>query len=57
MLATPEDQPNDAQALDRALAADPAIGHVAAVHCEATSGILDPIASLAEVTARHGRRL
>jgi 2-aminoethylphosphonate-pyruvate transaminase len=57
VLETAEDQPNDPQALDRALAADPAIGHVAAVHCETTSGILNPIASLAEVTARHGRRL
>ena len=57
VLETPEDQPNDPQALDRALAADPAIGHVAAVYCETTSGILNPIASLAEVTLRHGRRL
>ena len=45
------------QALDRALAADPAISHVAAVQCETTSGILNPIESIAEVTARHGRRL
>jgi 2-aminoethylphosphonate-pyruvate transaminase len=57
VLETPEDQPNDPQALDRALAADPAISYVAAVHCETTSGILNPIAELAEVTARHRRRL
>jgi 2-aminoethylphosphonate-pyruvate transaminase len=52
---TPEDVPNDPEALDRALAADPAISHVAAVYCETTSGILNPIAALAEITARHGR--
>jgi len=52
---TPEDVPNDPEALDRALADDPEIGHVAAVHCETTSGILNPIEALAEVTARHGR--
>ena len=34
-----------------ALAADPAISHVAAVHCETTSGILNPIAAIAEVVA------
>ena len=56
-LETPEDQPNDPQALDRALAADPTISYVAAVQCETTSGILNPIAALAAVTAGRGRRL
>jgi 2-aminoethylphosphonate-pyruvate transaminase len=49
--------PADPEALERALAADPAISHVAAVHCETTSGILNPIEAIAEVTARHGRGL
>ncbi len=56
-LETPEDQPNDVAALDAALGDDPEITHVAAVHCETTSGILNPIEALAEVTARRGRRL
>ncbi len=56
-LRTPEDLPNDPGALDRALAEDPAITHVAVVHCETTSGILNPLYEIAEVTARHGRRL
>jgi 2-aminoethylphosphonate-pyruvate transaminase len=54
---TPEDVPADPKALDTALAADSAITHVAAVHCETTSGILNPIAALAEVVAKHGRAL
>ena len=54
---TPEDVPVDPQALDRALAADPDITHVAVVHCETTSGILNPIEAVAAVTARHGRAL
>ncbi|MHA1600973.1 MAG: 2-aminoethylphosphonate--pyruvate transaminase [Alphaproteobacteria bacterium] len=54
---TPEDVPVDPQALDRALAADTSITHVAVVHCETTSGILNPLAEVAEVTARHGRAL
>ncbi len=56
-LATPEDRPNDPAALDRALASDAAISHVAAVQCETTSGILNPIEEIAKVTARHRRRL
>ena len=56
-LETPEDVPNDPEALAAALAADPGISHVAAVHCETTSGVLNPLAEVAEVTARHGRRL
>lgn len=54
---TPEDVPVDPRVLDRSLAADPAIGHVAVVHCETTSGLLNPIEAVAEVTARHGRGL
>ena len=57
VLETPDDTPNDLAALDEALGADAAIGHVAAIHCETTSGILNPIAEIAEIVARHGRRL
>ncbi len=56
-LEVPEDTPTDLEALDQALAADDAISHVAAVHCETTSGILNPLPEIAEVVARHGRRL
>jgi 2-aminoethylphosphonate-pyruvate transaminase len=54
---TPEDRPVDPGALDAALAADPGITHVLVVHCETTSGILNPIEEVAAVTARRGRRL
>jgi 2-aminoethylphosphonate-pyruvate transaminase len=56
-LETPEDTPPDLAKLDRMLADDKAISHVFAVHCETTSGILNPIAEVAEIVARHGRRL
>ncbi len=56
-LETPEDTPPDLARLDRMLSDDKAISHVFAVHCETTSGILNPIAEVAEITARHGRRL
>jgi 2-aminoethylphosphonate-pyruvate transaminase len=54
---TPEDTPPDLAALDALLAGDKAITHVFAVHCETTSGILNPIAELAALVARRGRRL
>jgi 2-aminoethylphosphonate-pyruvate transaminase len=54
---TPEDTPPDLAEVDRLLAADAAISHVFAVHCETTSGILNPIAEIAALVARHGRRL
>ena len=54
---TPEDRPPDLAKLDAMLAADKAITHVFAVHCETTSGILNPIAETAALVAKHGRRL
>lgn len=56
-LETPEDVPPDPADLDAALVADPELSHVLVVHCETTSGILNPVAAIAEVTARHGRSL
>ncbi|MCH7931005.1 MAG: 2-aminoethylphosphonate--pyruvate transaminase [Proteobacteria bacterium] len=56
-IETPEDVPNDPAALDSALAADGSITHVAVIHCETTSGMLNPLAEVAAVTARHGRSL
>ncbi|MEO5336721.1 MAG: 2-aminoethylphosphonate--pyruvate transaminase [Magnetospirillum sp. WYHS-4] len=57
ILENPEDIPCDPVSLDAVLAADPTVTHVLAVHCETTSGVLNPIAALAEATARHHRRL
>jgi 2-aminoethylphosphonate-pyruvate transaminase len=54
---TPEDTPPSLGDVERLLASTPAITHVFAVHCETTSGILNPIAEIAALTARHGKRL
>jgi len=40
-----------------ALAADPDISHVVVVHCETSSGILNPIEEIAEVVQAAGRSL
>ena len=54
---TPEDTPPDLDAVERILDETPAITHVFAVHCETTSGILNPIDKIAALCARRGRRL
>lgn len=56
-LDWPENAPVDPQAVAAALATDPAIGHVALVHCETTTGLLNPLGAVAEVVAHAGRRL
>ena len=40
-----------------ALDADPGITHVALVHCETGTGVLNPLQEVARVTAQRGRRL
>jgi len=54
---TPENVPVDLAALDRRLGADPAMTHVALVWCETTTGLLNPLSAVADIVARHGRRL
>ena len=55
VLQTPEDTPVDPAVLDLALAKDKTITHVAVVHCETTTGILNPIVEVGRVVQRHGR--
>jgi len=50
-------EPPRAQEVESILAADADITHVAMVHCETSSGILNPLEEIAEVVARQGRRL
>ncbi len=56
-LECAEDQCPDLAALESLLAGDPAISHVAAVHCETTSGILNPLSEIAAIVAGQGRSL
>ncbi len=57
VLERPENMAIDPAELDAALAGDPAITHVAVIHCETTTGILNPIEQVAQITAAHGRSL
>ena len=53
-LRTPENIPNDPLALERALAADKTITHVALVHCETTSGLVNPMRDIAAAVKKRG---
>ena len=57
VLETDEAVPPTAAALAERLAAEPAITDVALVHCETTTGILNPLAELAAAVSQAGRRL
>ncbi len=57
IVETPEDTPVDIESADALLAADAGISHVAVVHCETTSGVINPVAQVAAMVARHGRSL
>jgi len=52
---TEEDQLPDLQTIESALTGDAAITHVAAVHCETTTGILNPIEAIGRIVKRAGR--
>jgi len=52
---TSEDQPPSIDALDQALTEDPDISHVLAVHCETTSGILNPVEEVVRTVKTHDR--
>ena len=54
---TAEDQPTTADDVERLLNADSAITHVALIHCETSTGILNPLHDIAQVVAKQGKRL
>ncbi len=56
-LRWPEATPVDPQAVGVALKADPAISHVLLVHCETTTGILNPLQAVADAVAAEDRAL
>ncbi len=56
-LDVAEDRHPTAAMVEDAFALDPAITHVAQVHCETGTGILNPLSEIAEACARHGKGL
>jgi 2-aminoethylphosphonate-pyruvate transaminase len=56
-LHWPEATPVNPQAVRAALKADPTISHVLLIHCETTTGILNPLQVVADTVAAEGRAL
>jgi len=54
-LGQAEIEPTDLGQVEQMLAGDPAITHVAMVHCETTTGMLNPVEAVGEIVRRLGR--
>jgi 2-aminoethylphosphonate-pyruvate transaminase len=54
---TAEDVPTTLQDVDRLLSTDRSITHVALIHCETSTGILNPLSEIANVVSTHGKSL
>jgi 2-aminoethylphosphonate-pyruvate transaminase len=52
-----ENEPVKPAAIDAALSHDPSITHVALVHCETSTGMLNPLAEIAAIVSRHKKSL
>jgi len=57
VFETAEDVPTTPQDVERLLGADASITHVGLIHCETSTGILNPLPEIAAVVARHGKGL
>ena len=55
VMRFPERRTPDPAEVDARLAEDATITHVASVHCETTSGILNPVEPIGAVVKKHGR--
>ncbi|MEO8485813.1 MAG: 2-aminoethylphosphonate--pyruvate transaminase [Betaproteobacteria bacterium] len=57
VFETADDVPTTAEDVDRLLGRDATVTHVGLIHCETSTGILNPLPAIAATVARHGRRL
>jgi 2-aminoethylphosphonate-pyruvate transaminase len=57
VLEYPEDQPVKPADVDAALKKDSSITHVALVHCETSTGVLNPLAEVAAIVSKHKKSL
>lgn len=55
VLRSAEDQPHTPEELDALLRKETGITHVAVVHCETTTGILNPIDLLGQIARKHNK--
>ena len=55
VLEQPETQPADLEVIERILRDDPRITHVALVHCETTTGLLNPAEAVGRLCEEYGK--
>src|SRR2546427_730589 len=55
VLRSAEDTPHAAESLENLLAKEKVVTHVAVVHCETSTGILNPLDAIGRVTKKHGK--
>lgn len=55
-IASPEAQPIDPKRIEDRLERDPAITHVGTIHCETTTGILNPVQEVGGIARKLQRR-
>lgn len=55
LLRTAEDTPAKPEELEKVLTSDPTVTHVALVHCETTTGILNPVEEVGRLARKHGK--
>ncbi len=56
-LEFPENQVPDLEQIENALKADAEITNVAVIHCETTTGLINPVKDIGQIVQRHSRRL
>jgi 2-aminoethylphosphonate-pyruvate transaminase len=57
VLRTPPFTPATTAQFETAIRADPALTHVMVVHCETSTGVLNPLGALADICRRHSKGL
>ena len=57
VLETPESKPHEGREIASAINSDPEISHVVAIHCETSSGMLNPLDEIAAAVRSAGRKL
>ncbi|MBV7330315.1 2-aminoethylphosphonate--pyruvate transaminase [Chloroflexi bacterium TSY] len=55
-LETPENRKPDVKVIEEILSTDETITHVAVVHCETTTGIMNPVQEIGRLAQRFGKR-
>jgi len=55
VIDQPETEPADLDRIEQTLAADSAVTHVAMVHCETTTGLLNPAAEVGALARKYGK--